>query len=143
MGRFLISFGCVWITCAVLVAESPWTVVGGDAANCPPASSRLLPCLQCKKNARHCLCGRHQFVSGEQPIHTPYDALNMYYYNRAYQYWQSETSSQEQSRNQAFRERMNQDYEQRKITNSPLIGAVDSLEFSDLPGGRNGAGLER
>ena len=81
-------------------------------------------------------------MSAEQPIHTPYHALNMYYYDRAYQYWQIETPSQVPSRSQAFSERLQQDYEQRKITNSPLIGAVDSLEFSDLPGSR-GAGLEQ
>ncbi len=76
--------------------------------------------------------------AGNYPIHMPYEAENIYYYNRPYQFAQSsagevspEESTLEASRR--FREKMESYYRRTVALRRPQVGDVDAFEFSALP----------
>ena len=75
---------------------------------------------------------------GNNPIHMPYEAENIYYYNRPYQFAQSladEVSPEETTRDtsRGIRDKMESYYRRTVALRRPQVGDVDSFEFSVLP----------
>lgn len=106
------------------------------------SSPKVCRCMRCRFRDRFHLLGLDsQLFSGDQPVHMPYDTWNVYYYDRPYQFRQSDAhqllpSDIGASGRKARRERMLDVYEQRTLENLPTVGNVDRLEYSILPGER-------
>ena len=94
-------------------------------------------CLQCINLANVCPKSlrdrKSRVVVSEQPPHFPYQAMNLYYYDRPYQHSQSRLQSEQSGMVTSSASTMQHVYEQLRTANSPTIGSFDSLEFADLP----------
>lgn len=76
--------------------------------------------------------------AGNHPIHMPYEAENIYYYNRPYQFAQSsadEVSPEETTleASRGIRDKMESYYRRTIALRRPQVGDVDAFEFSVLP----------
>lgn len=124
----LVALSSTW----VLADSRPKCGSGCQAAHFFSAPRRACVCIRCRISQARYLWGLSpQEFSGEMPIHTPYEAIHLFYYSRPYQLYQDPPAFS--VRDDTFQRILEKEYE---TVESDAVGegiAANWLEFARLP----------